>query len=107
MRNKLLKFPFPLFVAIIYVFIGVLFHLWHPTWIIFLTIPAYYNIVLLMDKDGKNMTTAQILKLVPVPSIVIIFYLILGFALHLWHPGWLVFLLIPLYYAMIPMFSKK
>lgn len=107
MKNKLLKFPFPLLVVIVYIFIGVLAHKWHPTWVIFLTIPAYYGFVSVIGKKGEDMTTAQVLKLIPFPSIVIICYLIIGFAFHLWHPGWLIFLLIPLYYAMIPMFSKK
>ena len=30
------------------------------------------------------------------PIMVTLIYLILGFFFHLWHPGWLVFLAIPL-----------
>ncbi len=107
MNKKLLKFPFPLIIAVIYVFIGVLFHLWHPTWLMFLLIPAYYEIVTRIGQNTENMSTYQILKAVPVASIVIIMYLVMGFVLHLWHPGWLVFLVIPCYYAIIPMFKKN
>ncbi len=53
------------------------------------------------------MTTYQILKAVPVTSVVIIAYLVMGFLLHLWHPGWLVFLIIPIYYSLLPMFKQK
>lgn len=106
MKKKLLKFPFPLVVAIAYVFIGVLSHIWHPTWMIFLLIPAYYEFAAKFDIDRSQMSTYQILKSVPFASIVIIAYLIMGFILHLWHPGWLIILLIPLYYACLPMFKK-
>ena len=107
MNKKLLKFSFPLVIAIIYVFIGVLFHLWHPTWMMFLLIPAYYEIVTRIGKGSDEMSTYQILKAVPVTSVVIIVYLFMGFVLHLWHPGWLVFLIIPLYYSLLPMFRGK
>lgn len=106
MKSKLMKFPFPLIVAIAYIFIGVLAHKWHPTWVMFLAIPAYYGFVSAIGSSGEEKSTAQILKALPFPSIVIVIYLVMGFALHLWHPGWLIFLLIPLYYALIPMFSK-
>ena len=35
------------------------------------------------------------------PVIVVLVYLILGLAFNLWHPGWLVFLTIPIFYAII------
>lgn len=107
MKSKLLKFPFPLVMVIVYIFIGVLFHKWHPTWLLFLLIPAYYEIVNGIGKINDEKTTYQILKIVPITSIAIILYLIMGFAIHLWHPGWLIFLLIPLYYAIIPLFKSN
>lgn len=33
------------------------------------------------------------------PIVVTIVYLLLGFCLHAWHPGWLVFLTIPVFYV--------
>ena len=107
MYNFLKKFPFPLVVAIAYVFIGVLFNSWHPTWMMFLLIPAYYGVVVSLSRKKENASTQTVLKNFPFPTVVIIVYLCLGFFLHLWHPGWLIFLLIPLYYAMIPMFSDE
>ncbi|NHM13442.1 helix-turn-helix domain-containing protein [Xiamenia xianingshaonis] len=35
-------FPYPVFVAILYLCLGFLFGLWHPGWLLFLTIPLYY-----------------------------------------------------------------
>ena len=105
MADFLKKFPFPLLLAVIYVFIGVLSHVWHPTWMMFLLIPAYYSVVsALTHKSSKS--TKETLRYFPFPSIVILLYLCMGFFLHLWHPGWLIFLLIPLYYAMIPLFKS-
>jgi len=37
----------------------------------------------------------------PFPVLVTIAYLIMGFGWRLWHPGWVVFLTIPLYYFMV------
>ena len=34
----------------------------------------------------------------PLPVLVTLIYLVLGFVFHKWHPGWLIFLTIPLYY---------
>lgn len=33
------------------------------------------------------------------PIWVVVFYLYIGLAFHLWHPGWLIFFVIPLYYT--------
>ena len=105
MTEFLKKFPFPLLIAVIFVFIGVLTGAWHPTWLMFLLVPAYYSFVAFLDhRDGSG--TKAILRYFPFPTIVIILYLCMGFFLNLWHPGWLIFLLIPLYYAMIPLFKS-
>ena len=39
--------------------------------------------------------------------IIVIAYLVMGFAFNLWHPGWLIFLLIPLYYSLIPLIKDE
>lgn len=44
------EFPFPIFVAILYLGLGFAFGLWHPGWILFLTIPMYYSIVKPIDR---------------------------------------------------------
>ena len=105
MYDFLKKFPFPLLIGVIYVFVGVLSHVWHPTWMIFLLIPAYYCLVWALTHPGDGSVRAA-LRRFPFPSLVILIYLVLGFFLHLWHPGWLIFLLVPLYYAMIPLFKS-
>lgn len=37
-----MRFAYPVLAAAIFLFEGMVFHVWHPTWIIFLTIPIYY-----------------------------------------------------------------
>ncbi len=35
-------FCYPVFVVFLYLAIGFMFHVWHPTWILFITIPVFY-----------------------------------------------------------------
>lgn len=80
------RYPYPVLVAFIYLAVGCCFNLWHPGWIIFLTIPLYY-----LPKSESSP-----LKLLTNPVMIVIIYLLLGFQCHLWHPGWLIFFAIPL-----------
>ncbi len=41
--------------------------------------------------------SSKLLKF-PFPLVVVALYILMGFALHIWHPAWLIFLLIPSYY---------
>ena len=84
-------FPYPVAVAFAYLVLGCLYNLWHPGWILFLTIPLYYL-------PAAQRTP---LRLLCNPVMVTIIYLLLGCFYNLWHPGWLVFLLIPILNAAI------
>lgn len=80
------NFPYPVWVTAAYLVMGFVFHMWHPGWIIFLTIPLFY-----LNEDERTPV-----RLLGNPVMVTIIYLLLGTVCDLWHPGWLVFLLIPL-----------
>ena len=80
------RFPYPVVVTVAYLALGFCFNLWHPGWIIFLTIPLFY----LPDRERRP------LRLLGNPVMVTIIYLLLGTQCNWWHPGWLVFFLIPL-----------
>ena len=84
-------FPYPVAVAFAYLLLGFVFNLWHPGWIIFLTIPLYYL-------PAAQRTP---MRLLCNPVMVTIIYLLLGCFCNLWHPGWLVFLLSPILNAAI------
>lgn len=46
-------FAYPVLVAAVYLTIGLLEKVWHPTWIMFLTIPVYYIITDFFKPDKK------------------------------------------------------
>lgn len=53
------------------------------------------------DKDwDENSVRGKIIAITPI--LCLILYLLLGFYKDLWHPGWIVFLLIPI----VPLFFK-
>ena len=80
-------YPYPCLVVLLYLLMGFVLNLWHPGWMIFLTIPLYY-----LPKSERSFS-----RLMCNPVMVTIIYLLMGFCLHLWHPGWLIFLAIPLF----------
>lgn len=84
--RKRMSFPYPIWVTAAYLILGFMFNMWHPGWIIFLTIPLFY-----LKEDERTPV-----RLLGNPVMVTIIYLLLGTVCDLWHPGWLVFLLIPL-----------
>lgn len=43
-RRKASRFAYPLFVTGVYLLLGMWLGLWHPWWILFLTIPVYYTL---------------------------------------------------------------
>ena len=82
-------FPLISITAIIYIMLGVFYHLWHPAWIIFIAVPLLCRIVkMVRERDWGNF---------PYTLFVVCVYLILGFFCHLWHPTWVLFLTIPIF----------
>ena len=77
----------PMVSLIIYLFIGFVFNIWHPTWVIFfsiLIVPALFS------------NTASKVVCAIWPLICIVAYILMGVLGHYWHPGWLIFLTIPI-----------
>lgn len=85
------RFPYPVLVTIIYLMLGFFANMWHPGWLVFLTIPLFYL------PNSKRSP----LKLLSNPVMITIIYLLLGFECGLWHPGWMLFLAIPILNAAI------
>lgn len=83
---------FPVLCALIYLLIGFLWNLWHPGWLIFFTIPLYYTFWKDLRK-GKGFKKA--LK-EGWPICCALIFLALGCIWGLWHPGWLIFLTVPI-----------
>ena len=66
-----------------------------------------------IDENGdyvngeKNEGVWSLLYSFPMPILIIIVYLIIGFKFGAWHPGWLLFLLIPIWYTLIAAVDKR
>ncbi|MCQ2465827.1 MAG: helix-turn-helix domain-containing protein [Oscillospiraceae bacterium] len=98
-HSMLMKFPYPLIALSAFLAGGGIFNLWHPLWMLFLTIPLYYTAIEAVYKKNANIFCY--------PVLVTLLYLIAGFALNFWHPGWLMFLSIPFYYWIVNFFGKN
>ena len=47
-------FIYPLFITAVYCALGVFLGLWHPLWVLFITIPVYYMFVGIFNKDDDD-----------------------------------------------------
>lgn len=83
-RKSRMDAAYPLLMVVLYLVLGFIFGLWHPGWLVFLTIPLHYL-------EFGSMKA----RLVHPVSITLI-YLVLGCFFDLWHPGWMIFLAIPI-----------
>jgi len=98
-----IRLPVALIVTAAYLLMGFVWNLWHPGWLVFLAIPVLYELAAMVaEKDLHKQ-----LNLFPVAPLVVAAYLSMGFFWSLWHPGWAVFLLIPLYYSLVAAMFKK
>ena len=86
-----------------FLIIGFIGNGWPYAWLVFLAIPVTAVIVDLIQKKKK--IAGQIPGLVAILATAI--YLILGFGFGLWHPGWIVFLAIPISGIIAGMFTDE
>ena len=49
-KKQITKFLYPVFITALYLFLGMQFELWHPLWVLFLSIPLFYLIFNPIDK---------------------------------------------------------
>ncbi len=59
-KRKFTAFAFPVLAAGLYVMVGMVFGIWHPTWLIFLSIPIYYCIFDPIDKLIKHRHSVKV-----------------------------------------------
>ena len=90
-----------LLATVAFLLIGFLTGQWHPTWMVFLAIPIMGIIVDIAthrrDIAGKITGVVSILCTVG--------FLLMGFLGELWHPGWIIFLAIPISGVIVKMFA--
>lgn len=85
--------PLGVIVTEVYLFIGCVWHLWHPGWLLFLLPPILESLATAIRKKNANYFAY--------PVLVSFIYLVLGICLNLWHPGWLIFMTVPIYYSLL------
>ena len=83
----------------IYVWVGFEYSVWHPGWLILLTVPIVTTLIQAIKSKNAN--------LFAYPVLVTLAYLYLGFVEAIWHPTWLAFVTIPLYYIVIDKLKRK
>lgn len=88
------RFPYPIFTVLVYLILGFYLKLWHPGWLVFLTIPLYYTADCFFIK-GKS------LKGFAYPVFATLIFLFVGTVYGYWHPTWIIFLTVPLYYGVV------
>ena len=101
--KSLNKFPTPVIVVIIYLLSGFFFDFWHPGWLLFLTIPLYYQFLSVFSTNNLK----KRLHRLPVPVLCVFLFLFIGVTAGVWHPTWMLFLLIPIYYMLVSTFFGK
>lgn len=97
---KMLKFPFPLFVIALYLILGFGFKIWHPAWLIFLTLPIYYHLGGALCVRRKK---ARLLAM-PVPDVLLSIALADLLLKGSWFFGYVFLILTPLYYWLVACF---
>ncbi len=103
LSKKLLMFPFPIVVAAIYVLMGFALKMWHPGWLIFLLIPAYYHFAI----GARAKTKKGLMLAMPVFEIALIFFLALGLFMSAWKWAWILFVVAICYYWAVASYVKK
>lgn len=58
-------------------------------------------------ESSAHSVVVEVAKNVPIFLLTVLAYLLMGFLSDLWHPGWLVFFLIPIYYSFWEAVKKR
>lgn len=96
-------FPFPIIITIIYLALSMIFDIWHPLWIIFLTIPIYYRFAISCKANNKRVFAL----LQPIPELCITIFLLIGIFTDYWGYACFILMVIPLYYWCVIVIKPK
>lgn len=84
---------FSLIIVCIWLWIGFEYALWHPGWLLFLTIPIMSSFVYAIKSRNASHFAY--------PVLISLGYLYVGCVKDVWHPTWVAFMTIPIYYAAV------
>ncbi|MBN2540715.1 MAG: DUF1700 domain-containing protein [Bacilli bacterium] len=89
-RDNRITALMPFISVIVFMILGFGWGVWHPGWLVFLSIPMTAIVVNAFDKNSMDGFIALS------PFVALIIFMVLGFGWGLWHPAWLIFLLVPI-----------
>ncbi|MBQ3551803.1 MAG: helix-turn-helix domain-containing protein [Clostridia bacterium] len=105
-KGRLLyRVPFALIASAAYVIAGACFSLWHPGWIIFLTIPLYYWFAAFWYFKPKRAGVKAFVF--PYPMLIVTAHLTLSLVFNIDEYTWLLYASIPVYYIAASLFSGR
>lgn len=92
-----------LIAAAAYLLLGFTIGGWHIYWVLFLSVPVMSIIVDIVSnhKDISGKITGI------VAILCVITYMLLGFLLNLWSPGWIVFFAVPISGVIVKIFTDQ
>ncbi len=96
-------FPFPIIIVIVYLALSMIFKIWHPLWIIFMTIPIYYRFAISCKANNKKVFAL----LQPIPELCVTIFLLIGVITSQWGYACFVLMVIPLYYWLAIVIKPK
>ena len=101
-KKNMYYFGFPILAIGVYLLLGFIDKMYFGTcWVILFSIPLYYLVCLAVKKKNVLWFFNCI-----VPSLCIAGYLLLGFLGGWWHPGWVIFFAVPVYYQTVSAVKK-
>lgn len=87
-----LQFPTALIICIAYLVIGIVYHAWHPGWLLLLWILILESLITAVRRRNAS--------LFAYPVYMLLIFLTVGFLEGNWM-GWIAFLTIPIYYSLV------
>jgi len=90
---------FSLIIVGVYLWVGFEYALWHPGWLLFLTIPIISSFVQAIKQKNLNVFAY--------PVLIVLGYLYFGFVESVWHPTWIGFFTIPVYYGIVDKIRRR
>ena len=92
-----------LLAAAVFLILGFTMGAWHIAWVVFLAIPIVSIIVdIVVNRKDASGKISGIVSLLCVAA-----YMLMGFVWGLWHPGWIIFLAIPISGVIVKIFTGK
>lgn len=102
--SKYIEGPLFLLSVVGYILLGTYLHMWASAWIIFLAPEIICSTIRCFERKNPSKFN------MPLLAVFVYFFvcmIIPGTSAHLWHPMWVVFLAIPVYYSIVKPFSHE